>query len=178
MSTTHANRLFAILNSTHGDRYAFLAPLVARSADFIYLSRSRLTHGDWSALQPGCWIEFELASGPNGLFALEAMLITPSLEDRQRRLLLAYSKTHAMAEGVNPRSQRLDGLTGVQAKNLHSRGFMTRDQFYGWMSENGLQSVAKSWGVAYTPGEREAVVRGILAAIEAANARASSASDC
>ena len=164
-------RLFGIVNSVHDQGFAFLAPLVAGSEGFIFLHHTELKQGVWKTLQPGCWIEFDLFNGPRGWSAKGAAIVTPSLEERQQRLLIAYSETHGMSGGANPRSQRLDGLTGTQAKRLCDRGYMTVDQFYGWMSENGLQAVAGSYGIQYIPGEREAVIRGILALIEEKSGR-------
>jgi len=164
-------RTLGIVNSIHkgirkGEGYAFLSPLELNSTAFLFLHASDLVNEDWENLSIGNWVQFELVEMPKGPAATHASIYMPTEEEKMKRQLGSYGSTPSMARGVNPRSQRLDGLTRVEAKHMYKRGAMTRTEYYLHMSENGLQSVASYFGSNYRAGDREANVRRILESIK------------
>jgi hypothetical protein len=149
------------------EHFAGIDPTVSKTDEWVYLPREALSDVDWRALQIGDWVSYTPAKGPEGkIRAMNAVRITPSDAGKQQRLLQSYSNEPSMANGVNPRSHRLDGHTSKQAKQLYKLGAMSREDYFGNMSENGLQSVARSHGLAYEPGKRVEIVRGILDSLD------------
>ena len=155
----------SIVHSVHPKGFAFLQPILARGERFIFLHATSLKSGSWNEIRPGAWVSFRLEETAKGLAALEAAVIEPTPVDHQQRFLARYSATHGMAGGTNPRSQRLDGLTADDAKEQMKRGILSDHDYYAGMSENGLQAVARAWGIPFAPGERERFVRAVLDAI-------------
>ena len=155
------------INSVH-EHHVFVTPEVRNSNEFIYVSKSAFSNSDLDDLKVGGWVKLSgIHATEKGLRARAAVKHDPSENELMRRQLIRYSKTHSMAKGVNPRSQRSDGFDGEEAKKMMRRGAMSLDDYYGHMSENGLQSVAKSYGTPFVPGSREANIRAILEAVAA-----------
>jgi cold shock CspA family protein len=160
------NRTLGIVNSIHKDKgYAFISPLELQSTDFIFLHANEMCEEDWDKLQIGSWAMFEIKQKTKGPAAILVELYFPTEKEKMKRQLGSYGSTPSMARGVNPRSQRLDGLTQHEAKHMHRRGAMTSKEYYLHMSENGLQSAARYFGSDYKTGDREANVRRILESI-------------
>ncbi len=152
------------INSVHED-HAFVAPEIRNSNEFIYVSKRAFSNSDLDRLKVGGWVKLSgIHATEEGLRAKAAVMHDPSETELVRRQLGLYSKTPSMAKGVNPRSQRSDGLDGGEAKKMKNRGAMSLDDYYGHMSENGLQAAAKVKGIPFIPGRREANIRAILEA--------------
>jgi cold shock CspA family protein len=155
----------SIVHSVNPKGYAFLQPILAGGDKFIFLHASALKSGTWEEIQPGIWVSFRLIETARGFAAFDAAVFNPTPIDQQQRLLARYSATHGMTGGTNPRSQRLDGLTADDAREQMKRGILSQHAYYAGMSENGLQAVARAWGIPFVPGERERFVRAVLDAI-------------
>ncbi len=140
------DRKLGIIRSVNPGRgFGIIEPQHMYSSESLFFHQNDLLGGTIGEMKQGDWVDF--VEGPmrrGRKSAVEVKSASPRMEDKIDRQIEKYETVPSMRKGVNPRSQRLDGLTSDEARKLRRHGQMDDSDYFGNMSVNGLMSIYRN----------------------------------